>query len=150
MSVEPNLHAALRALRAQLDEALETIRQMREANAACANTYVGVAGLTKSEATIVGAIARTGSITKERLYSALYGDLDMVESPRGPNNISVRICHIRAKLKPYGIEVTTQWGIGFSIGSASINRLRALKERDVLPRVDSPTLAPAHAEVYPQ
>lgn len=138
-------------LRAQLDNAQEEIRNMTCARAVGIGQFIGVAKLTKSEAAVVAAIVKTGRVNKTGIYHALYGGLD---DPREPKIVDVLVCKARKKLKRHGIEIGTLWGTGYAMDAENVARLRELAaERELetipVPRVESPSLAPAMGAAYP-
>jgi len=132
--------AELTNLRAQLDEAQETIRQMIDVQKRDVNSYIGVARLTRTEAKIVSTIVRFGRTTKAGIYHAMYGHLGDDEQ-REPKIVDVMISKIRKKLRPVGVEITTQWGVGWSMSQEDVARLKALAAEELatiaVPRVDA-------------
>lgn len=45
------------------------------------------------------------------------------------NLMDTKICHIRAKLKPFGLEIITCWGVGWRITGESRDRLLSWNKR---------------------
>lgn len=119
-----SLLSELTNLRAQLDDAQYTLREMHEAARFESDSFHGVAGLSKSEAKIVSAIVRHGTISKSGLYFALYGNAD--DAPE-PKVIDVLMCKIRKKLGLHGISVVTHWGSGFGMSDVDIAAVRELR-----------------------
>lgn len=135
-------------LRAQLDDAQAQIRSMNERRETSSDVYTYVGGLTRKEAEIVAAIVRYGRATKASLYHSLYGGTD-AEEQREPKIIDVYVCKIRKKLRPLGVAIGTQWGVGYTMEPDDIARLNELAGLSNLPVVESPPTAPVHAEAYP-
>lgn len=67
-------------------------------------------GLTKNETVIFGLLLKNKVVMRSSMMLALYmhkqdeADIKIVD---------VWVCKIRRKLKPYGIEIGTQWGQGY-------------------------------------
>jgi two-component system cell cycle response regulator CtrA len=73
--------------------------------------------LTGSEARVVGALIARESLTKDAGMAALYRDFGKDEPE--PKILDVFVCKIRKKLKPFGIEILTLWGIGYRLTAES-------------------------------
>lgn len=68
-------------------------------------------GLTGSQTTIFRCLIARPLATRENIYTALYGgDYD-----RDMKNVDVMLCHVRRKLKPFGITVFGVWGRGWRL-----------------------------------
>lgn len=65
-------------------------------------------------------------VSKTSAYLALYDGSD----GDGPSEtiLNVYICHLRKRLKPLGISITTHWGEGYSLTPEMKQRLRELIE----------------------
>lgn len=74
-------------------------------------------GLTKNEAIMFGVLLTTLAPRKTTFMAALFSDR-IDESPE-IKIIDVWIYKMRQKLKPFGIEIKTEWGIGYSMPKAS-------------------------------
>lgn len=72
-----------------------------------------IAGLTHTEAMIVGLLVRRDICTKEQLHQYLYAERP--DAAADIKIIDVMICKIRPKLKPLGVEIETIWGHGYRI-----------------------------------
>jgi hypothetical protein len=118
-------------LRAQLDDAQAQLRDMHALNETGAENLMGVAGFTKMEARVAATVARFGRVTKAAIYHALYGHLPDDEQ-REPKIVDVMICNIRRKLRPAGIAISTQWGVGYGMTQEDVVRLRELAAREQL------------------
>jgi two-component system cell cycle response regulator CtrA len=147
------LLSELTNLRAQLDDAQMQIRELTSVRELGVETYVGVAQMTRKEAVVAAAIVKYGHASKSSIYHALYGGLD-IDEQREPKIVDVFVCKIRKKLRPFGVEIDTQWGVGYKMSPENVARLRELADLTTLttidvPRMESPSLVPTHAEAYP-
>lgn len=79
-------------------------------------------GLSSTQQQILGIIAkRPEGVSHERLWTALYG---MRDDPPIAKVINVTISHMRRKLRPYGIQINNNWGVGYWMEEES--RLKVL------------------------
>ncbi|MFC3074945.1 helix-turn-helix domain-containing protein [Shinella pollutisoli] len=69
--------------------------------------------LTSSEARVFACLATRAKATKEMILQALYSDRP--DDAPEPKIVDVFVCKLRKKLKPFGIEITTVWGQGYSL-----------------------------------
>lgn len=84
-------------------------------------------GLTRSEATCLAALLRRGNMTKAALHMAVYPDPDQAGELK---IIDVYIHKVRRKIRPFGIEIDTIWGQGYSMtGEAVAAVQRVIAER---------------------
>ena len=87
-------------------------------------------GLTSAEAKIFALLLKRDQVSREAAMVALYED-------GGPdieiNIINVRVCTMRAKLKPFGIGIETVWGVGYRMSPEAKARAKAHLEQ--APRV---------------
>lgn len=85
-------------------------------------------GLSPTRAKIATAIFRSPQISKDALHHVVYDDrVDHV----GCHIIEVHMTHLRKKLKTFGIEVRTLWGVGYSMPPASRVRFKHILEGKV-------------------
>ena len=112
-------------LRNQLQQAQETILQLRQLlQAQGGDLYKGVK-LTKNQLTIVDMLFATNGIcTKESLYEKLY--LSRQGYKPDPKIIHEMLHVIRKKLKPHGINIETVFDAGYTMTSESKARLSGL------------------------
>jgi two-component system cell cycle response regulator CtrA len=143
------LLSELTNLRAQLDEAQETIRQVASASQITTETYIGVAKLTRKEAAIVAAIVKHGSATKSAIYHALYGGLDHRDQ-REPKIVDVFVYKVRKKLRRFGIQIGTTWGTGYYMDAENLARFRALVKVPEVYHIDAPPLQAAISDMVAQ
>ena len=86
--------------------------------------------LTGSEQAVVGALLARDHCTKDALMAALYRDFGKDEPEI--KIIDVFICKLRKKLKPFGLEITTIWGLGYAMSAAMKARARAMIAGEVV------------------
>jgi len=72
--------------------------------------------LTGIEAKIYLALARGGLVSKEQILESAY--YDRADDPPEIKIVDVFICKLRKKLKPYGVQITTIWGVGYRLEQA--------------------------------
>ena len=75
-------------------------------------------GLTTQEAAIFGVLLSNRAPRKSTFMAALYSD-GAYDDEAEEKIIDVWICKIRKKLKPFGIEIKTNWGESYEIPEAS-------------------------------
>lgn len=83
-------------------------------------------GLTSKEEQVVQSLLSSDVMTSERAMLALYSDNP--DDPPDEKIIDVFVCKIRKKLEPFGVEIKTHWGRGWSMSTESKNEIRALIE----------------------
>ena len=112
-------------LRNQLQQAQETILQLRQLlQVQGGNRYKGVK-LTKNQGTIVDMLFTTNGIcTKESLYEKLYLSRQGYKPDR--KIIREMLCVIRKKLEPYGVNIETVYDVGYTMTSEGKARLSGL------------------------
>lgn len=69
--------------------------------------------LTGSEARVFGTLLAREIATKDAIMAALYRDAGKEEAEE--KICDVFICKLRKKVKPFGIEILTQWGTGWRL-----------------------------------
>lgn len=74
-------------------------------------------GLTKNEGRLIGVLLERELVTKDTAMAALYRDRG--ESEPEVKIVDVFICKARKKLRPFGIQIDTRWGVGYSMSAAS-------------------------------
>lgn len=80
--------------------------------------------LTSHERAILETLlAHDRIVSREMLYEATRQAPHAKGESTDPNVISVRVCTMRAKLKPFGIEIETIWGRGYKLAEASRDAL---------------------------
>ncbi len=67
---------------------------------------------TKAEATILGLLLTNKLVLRTSMMMALYSHK---QDEAEIKIVDVFVCRMRKKLKPYGIEIGTQWGHGYFI-----------------------------------
>ena len=74
-------------------------------------------GLTGSEARVFGVIMKREVATMDACMAALYRDEGRDEAE--PKIVDVYVCRMRKKLKPFGIQIRTVWGVGYAMDPAA-------------------------------
>lgn len=69
--------------------------------------------------------ARGGYVPAGDVHEFLYGELPEKNRPK-IESISPHIFHLRKKLKPFNVQITTRWGRGWYISENNAACLRAL------------------------
>src|SRR5262249_26416538 len=72
-------------------------------------------GLTRREADVLGILLRRQVMTHAQLFEAIWGG----DSDRGIKIVEVVVCKLRAKLRPHGIAIRTEHGVGYFVPPAS-------------------------------
>ncbi|MGU3666136.1 helix-turn-helix domain-containing protein [Methylobacterium sp. A49B] len=72
-------------------------------------------GLTQQETRVFGALVNRELATKDTVMAALYSDRAGAEGEVEPKIVDVFVCKIRKKLKPFGVEIRTVWGQGYTL-----------------------------------
>lgn len=73
-------------------------------------------GFTKNETVIFGLLLKNKLVRRESMMDALY---DHKQDEAEIKIVDVWVCKIRKKVKPYGIDVATQWGQGYFLTAES-------------------------------
>jgi DNA-binding response OmpR family regulator len=79
-------------------------------------------GLTAREADVLGILLRRQVMSQTQLFEAIWGG----DSDRETKNVEVAICKLRAKLRPHGITIRTEHGVGYYLPPDSKAAARAL------------------------
>ena len=82
--------------------------------------------LTRAETVIFGLLLKNSLVRKEMAMSAIYAHLPDEEPEI--KIVDVWVCKMRRKLRPYGIEIQTQWGQGYFISAEGKRAARRLLE----------------------
>ena len=117
---------AMIAQRERIEELEEEVRQLRELLAPTVALPASL-GLSQSARKVLGALlARSPrTVKKDALMHALYFNID--DAPE-QKIIDVFIHKIRKALRPLGVEIGTDWGIGYFIDAKSAAALHGLIE----------------------
>lgn len=78
---------------------------------ACAKIFKA----TRLEAAILSVMFKRTEVTKQQLHQVIEQSRPPGREETDPKMVDVIICHLRKKLKPFGIEIETVWGIGYLI-----------------------------------
>lgn len=118
----------IRRLRAELDEANEMIRQLLEQLADRADELPDwLPPLTAKEHALLDLLSDGRLYSRPQVMNALYPQ--SADSPLD-KIIDAFICRLRAKLKPFGLTIETQWGRGRQMTRESVERLWAQPAAD--------------------
>lgn len=122
----PQMSPRERQLTDALNEANETIRQLRELLTPVVpfTSYRGMR-VTRTERLVLDCLM-TGNARGRDLLNARIAHLNKHRSPVGDKNIDVLICRLR-KVLPPNVTIETVRGEGFCMSPASIANLRALE-----------------------
>jgi len=114
-----------RDLSEQLDEANETIRQLRDSLRPTRLAFYRGVHLSKTETGLVDAMRYDGI----RSYEYLIARIDVAGGHDVPTaaNLGVLICRLRKKLAQLNVTIENQYGVGFSMTPASIATMAALR-----------------------
>jgi two-component system cell cycle response regulator CtrA len=115
--------ARAKLLDGENEELRGRVRQLEEAIGMAVEPPL-VFGLTKSEAIMFGVLLNNRAPRKETFMTAVFSD--RIDDPPEQKIIDVWMCKIRKKLKPYGIEIETCWGVGYAMSEACKMRARQL------------------------
>jgi hypothetical protein len=80
---------------------------------------------TRLEASILALMLKRTEVTKDQLHLAIEQNRPEEKSrldPTDPKMVDVIICHLRKKLKTFGLAIETVWGIGYLISTEQRER----------------------------
>jgi DNA-binding winged helix-turn-helix (wHTH) protein len=77
--------------------------------------------LTRREADVLGILLRRQVVTHAQLFEAIWGG----DSDRNARIVEVVVCKLRAKLRPHGIAIRTEHGVGYFVPPESKGTARA-------------------------
>ena len=107
-------------------------------------------GLTGREADVLGILLRRHVMSHTQLFEAIWGG----DSERSIKIVDVVVCKLRAKLRPHGIAICTEHGVGYFIPRASKDEARvqiAAHERECKACATVPSMnARAPGELGPE
>jgi two-component system cell cycle response regulator CtrA len=113
-------------LEAENETLREQNRQLREEIGLAAQAPP-MFGLTAQESIVFGVLLSNRAPRKSTFMAALYSD-GAYDDEAEEKIIDVWICRIRKKLKPFDIEIKTNWGDSYEIPEESKARARNLME----------------------
>jgi DNA-binding response OmpR family regulator len=79
-------------------------------------------GLTRREADVFGILLKRQVMSQTQLFEAIWGG----DSDRETKIVEVVVCKLRAKLRPHGIAIRTEHGVGYFMPPQSKAAARAL------------------------
>lgn len=102
-------------------------RRVRELEALCGMSFEAppILMLTGIESRMFGMLVKLPLVRKEAVMLNLYG-LRADGEAAGPKIVDVIACKLRRKLKPYDINISTQWGQGYYLAATDKVRARDL------------------------
>lgn len=115
--------AALRARNAWLEERVAFLDRVLLAALALPLEW----RLTVNEARLVSALYGRSECTKDQLMAALYRN-DGRDEPM-EKIVDVFICKARAKMRPFGANILTRWGHGYSLDGAARAAIDKLNQK---------------------
>jgi hypothetical protein len=91
-------------------------------------------GLTRQQAAVFVAIIRKApEVSKKHVHSAIESVRPANAEPTSLKMTDVVIHHIRSKIIPYGLDLKTQWGKGYSFSFSDRDKALALLDRHLRP-----------------
>ncbi len=98
---------------------------------ACGNIF----NLTRQQAAVFVAIIRKApEISKRHVHNAIESTRPANAEPTSLKMTDVVIHHVRAKIEPYGLELNTQWGKGYSFSFSHRDKVLELLDRHLSPQ----------------
>lgn len=83
--------------------------------------------LSKRETQIVGLLVKRPIVSRDAIFSAVYGSLPWRSQP-DIKTIEVHICNIRRKLAKHGLEMKNRYGVGYYFENEAKVKLREFME----------------------
>lgn len=84
--------------------------------------------LTKREDLVLRSLLKRPLATKEQVMSDAYADLyDLGDEPE-IKIVAVFVCKIRKKMKPFGLTIETQFGVGYRVPPETRQAIRRMNE----------------------
>lgn len=78
---------------------------------------------TRLQSKVLLKLLRRGHCTKEMLHDTVEENRGRPEEPTHDKIVQVMICHLRKKLRPFGIPIKTKHGIGYSLALEDRRRI---------------------------
>lgn len=85
----------------------------------CVNTFK----VTRLQASLLAVLIKRKHVTKETLHQIIEARRAVNSDETDPKMVDVVICHLRKRLKPHNLTITTVWSCGYLMEPA--DRLRA-------------------------
>lgn len=118
------LQAQNRALRERNEELEELVIQLKGEMGLGTDLPASLPHLTRYEADMLRLLIARRMVSRDAAMVAIYSDRE--EAPH-EKIVDVWVCKLRAKLKPFPIEIITRWGQGWYLTDASRANLKAMK-----------------------
>ncbi len=78
---------------------------------------------TKLQATVLIPILRRGQCTKETIHKAIEDNRGNAQTATNPKIVDVVICHLRKKLRRFGVSIRTLHALGYSMSFENRQRV---------------------------
>jgi two-component system, cell cycle response regulator CtrA len=108
---DPVRERYITALEDENETLRERVRKLEEA-LGWRMTIPVIFGLSPHESRLFGGLLARDIMSKAQILDALYGHLPGDDEPE-IKIVDVFVCKARAKLKPFGVEISTKWGNGY-------------------------------------
>lgn len=120
---EAALREEIRSLKIKLSESEEKVQQLKKLLLPPDWEPPLELRLTKQESIVLGCLFKGdgGSVSKDHILCVLY---NLSDDPPDDKIVDVWVCKMRAKVKPYGITVTTVWGRGYALDKDGLDILK--------------------------
>jgi|HubBroStandDraft_6_1064221.scaffolds.fasta_scaffold1252474_2 two-component system cell cycle response regulator CtrA len=103
---------------ARLRDRVEELEGLLGTRTACPRPW----RLTGREAQVFGLLMRHSVCPRERIFAAIWG----YDSEVDGKIVDVTVCHLRRKLRPLGLEIRTEYGVGYFLTPDGRRRARAM------------------------
>jgi two-component system cell cycle response regulator CtrA len=120
-----DLQARIDVLQDEIADLKERVARLEEALGMTHDVPLGLA-LTPAEARVLGILMKRDVAKKDMIMIALYDGRHAEKDIPEPKIVDVFVCKMRAKLKRYGLEIKTVWGIGYSMTNGSKDMVREM------------------------
>jgi two-component system, cell cycle response regulator CtrA len=118
----------MRTTRELLDE-IESLRgeneQLRDALGITTEIPLCL-GLTPYQKRLLGFLLKRDRVPRENMHLAIMRTVGSKRDETDPKMVDATICKMRKKLRPRGIEISTDWGFGYFMAADSKARLRQI------------------------
>lgn len=88
-------------------------------------------GFTRIRWNYFCALARRGALTREQLFTAVYGRRHESEQPTDDRTVDATVARVRACLRPYNIRIDAIYGVGYKIREGDRENARLLLQGDL-------------------
>lgn len=109
----------------RLRERIEMLEDVIGVHSTMTDRIEGAFGLKPRLAKMLGMLYQRSYVTRDGLYTVLYGDRHEVEQP-AMKILDVHACMLRRHLRGLGIEFETKFGIGWQMSSSCKARVKEI------------------------